>query len=336
MANRTHGGTDAGPPVWLDLSTNANPLGPNPEITAALTGLDIGPYPDPGYRILRENLAGVHEVHPDQIVVGAGASELIWRLVVANPGPVAIWEPTFGEYAAAAEALDRPVLAATDAAGFLDALANAALGFVCVPNNPDGRVPEVEFLDRAQAVAERGGGILIIDAAYAPFCREPQRIPQGATALYAPNKVHGCTGIRAGYAVSSRGIATRLYDAAPSWVIGCHEVAFLNETVRPASQTWLESTVPVLREWCRRLARALSDRGFPVTTSPANFVTVDVGNAAILTSRLREVGIKVRSGVSFGMPRHIRLASQPPPATKLFLDEFDRLTTTAQLKDIAR
>jgi histidinol-phosphate aminotransferase len=322
--------------VRLDLSTNANPLGPNPEILAALTGLDIGPYPDPDYQVLRENLASFHGVHPDAIVVGAGASELIWRLVTAAPGPVALWAPTFGEYATAAEALDRPVLAATHAAGFLDALAKAALGFICVPNNPDGRMPEAGFMDEAQAVAEKEGSILVVDAAYAAFCRESPYLPHGATVLYAPNKVHGCTGIRAGYAVAPPKTASRLSDTAPSWVIGCHEVAFLNEAVRPASQTWLESTVPVLRGWRRQLGEALTDRGFKVNASPANYVTVDVGDAITAAGQLRDVGLKVRLGTSFGMPRHIRLSSQPPLATKLFLDELDELNTTALLKEIAQ
>ena len=50
----------------------------------------------------------------------------------------------------------------------------------------------------------------------------------------------------------------------------------------------------------------------------------------------REVGVRVRDGSSFGMPRHIRISLQPPMATVLFLHELDRLTATTSLKERAQ
>lgn len=329
MTDRAHGGTDAGPAVRFDFSTNANPLGPNPAITAALADLDIAPYPDPGYQELGQKLAEFHRVEPDQIVVGAGASELIWRLVAATPGPVARWAPTFGEYAAAAAASARPVLTASNATAFLSAMTEAALGFICLPNNPDGRIPETGFLEAARAAATGTGGTLVVDAAYAPYCREAPPIPSGITVLHAPNKVHGCTGIRAGYAIAPRGTASRLRRMAPSWILGSPGVAFLGASVGPAAREWVDATVPIVRRWRRHLADRLEERGFTVTRSTANFVMVDVGDATLVSKRLREVGIRVRNGTSFGLPRHLRLAAQPPTATDSLLNELDRVTGPA-------
>ena len=52
-----HGGTDLGPAVAWDFSTNANPLPPPESLSMALAGADRRRYPEPSYLHLRECLA---------------------------------------------------------------------------------------------------------------------------------------------------------------------------------------------------------------------------------------------------------------------------------------
>ena len=160
-----HGGTDAGPdPLW-DFSTNANALGPCPTVLHAVQAADLTRYPDPLYTALREALAAHHATDPARIAVGAGASELILRLVRALPGPVLVPAPGFAEYARCARIEGRAVIEAHSPDEFLHRQHEAGLGFVCWPNNPTGEVWPAAFLRRAAAA-----GRVVVDLAYAPLC----------------------------------------------------------------------------------------------------------------------------------------------------------------------
>src|SRR5882757_2415387 len=83
-----HGGTDSIPDPRYDFSSNANPLGPCPSVLAAVRNADVTRYPDPRYTRLRATLAAHHRTVPERIVVGAGASELILRLISRIEGTV--------------------------------------------------------------------------------------------------------------------------------------------------------------------------------------------------------------------------------------------------------
>ncbi|MBS0641213.1 MAG: histidinol-phosphate aminotransferase family protein [Proteobacteria bacterium] len=303
----THGGPDGGPePAW-DFSTNANPLGPCPAVLNAVRSADLTRYPDPAFTRLRAGLGARHHVAADRIVVGAGASELILRLVRASRGPVLLLGPTFGEYARCAQAEGYPVITAQTQSEFLARQPEAALGFVCWPNNPTGACWAADFLN---AASRRGR--LVIDLAYAPMGPEGiEPDAAGAIRLYAPNKSFGLTGLRAGYAVLTQPWPD-LEWLAPAWVLGAAEVAFLQAVATSEAETWLASTRPVIATWRRDLAQALRDLGLAVQESPVSFLLAEVGDAAATAARLRLAGLRVRDAASFGLPGWIRLRAAPP------------------------
>src|ERR1700678_2756393 len=116
-----HGGTDSLPDPRYDFSTNANPLGPCPAVLARVRNADVTRYPDPLYTRLREVLAAFHQISPERIVVGAGASELILRLIRCIDGPVQQLAPTFSEYGLGARLAGRRLMSARSPAAFLRA-----------------------------------------------------------------------------------------------------------------------------------------------------------------------------------------------------------------------
>lgn len=299
-----HGGTDAGPdPLW-DFSTNANALGPCPTVLHAVQAADLTRYPDPLYTALREALAAHHATDPARIAVGAGASELILRLVRALPGPVLVPAPGFAEYARCARIEGRAVIEAHSPDEFLHRQHEAGLGFVCWPNNPTGEVWPAAFLRRAAAA-----GRVVVDLAYAPLC--PDGVidaPAAALRLYAPNKAFGLTGVRAAYAVAPPGWPA-LDALAPGWVIGPAGVAFLAAGIAEPARAWLAECRPVLWSWRRALAERLAASGVETRQSPATFLLARTGPVA---DRLRARGLRVRDCSSFGLPGWIRVAAAPP------------------------
>jgi histidinol-phosphate aminotransferase len=314
-----HGGTDSLPEPRHDFSSNANPLGPCPSVLAAVRSADVTRYPDPMYTNVRATLAAHHQTTPERIVVGAGASELILRLIRHIDGPVLQLAPTFSEYARGARLAGRRLISARSPDAFLHAQSmNPGLGFVCWPNNPTGDLWATDFVSAASTA-----GPLVVDMAYAPLCdaHHAAAIEAAAAAayrLYSPNKAFGLTGVRGAYLITPR-TDQHLTNMAPSWVIGRDAVAMLESATEQRARLWLKHGMPQLRRWRARLARSLEQLGLSVRESPATFLLANVGNATRVTAHLRRHDVRVRDGSSFGLRQWIRLSAQPPGAQRALL-----------------
>ena len=95
----------------LDYSSNINPYGIPESLKKRITeNLEIlERYPDPDYVELREKLANLNKVDISDIVLGNGATEIIFLFMkVINPKKILIVSPTFGEYERAVKATEIP------------------------------------------------------------------------------------------------------------------------------------------------------------------------------------------------------------------------------------
>lgn len=319
-----HGSTDSLPDPRYDFSSNANALGPCPSVLAAVRAADVSRYPDPLYARLRERLATSHGVTPDRIVVGAGGSELILRLVRHFDRTVLQLAPTFSEYARSAAVVRRKVVSASSPEAFLRAQKRQpSLAFLCCPNNPTGDIWQPDLI---AAAARRGP--LVVDLAYASLCGSARAGDIEAAAvdawrLYSPNKALGLTGVRGAYLIAPRA-ARRVVDEAPSWVIGRDAVAMLEASLEPAARQWLAQAIPRLWRWRTELAGGLRRLRLEVRESPATFLLAAVGDGRRVSKLLREAGIRVRDAGSFGLRRWIRLSAQRPPARKALLTTLEQ------------
>ena len=94
----------------LDYSSNINPYGIPESLKKRITeNLEIlERYPDPDYVELREKLAYLNKVDVSNIILGNGATEIIFLFMkVINPKKILIAAPTFGEYERAVKATER-------------------------------------------------------------------------------------------------------------------------------------------------------------------------------------------------------------------------------------
>lgn len=92
----------------LDYSSNINPYGiPESLKSRIIENLEIlERYPDPDYVELREKLAHLNKIDISDIVLGNGATEIIFLFMkVINPKKILIVSPTFGEYERAVKAV---------------------------------------------------------------------------------------------------------------------------------------------------------------------------------------------------------------------------------------
>lgn len=177
-------------------------------------------YPDPLQNELKECLAPIKGVRPEQIFLGNGSDEaidLVFRVFCepAVDNVVAI-APTYGMYEVCADINDvdyRSVLLSDNFELNADKLLEAAdehtkLIFLCSPNNPSGN-----DLNRKEIVKiiENFSGIVVIDEAYSDFSsqknfREELDKYSNIIVLNTFSKAWGCAAIRLGMAFASREI----------------------------------------------------------------------------------------------------------------------------------
>ncbi|WP_077032832.1 aminotransferase class I/II-fold pyridoxal phosphate-dependent enzyme [Pelomonas sp. KK5] len=327
MTLAIHGGTDDGPPIAHDFSSNANPLGPPPALWQAVLGADRRRYPDPAYTALRQRLAAAHDVEPERILPTSGGAEAIRRLTLvarqAGLNRVFVPQPGFGDYAAAAAALN---LAISPYVGLQDLKPQGpALVWICEPRNPSGGSAGSAAL---QQLAGRlpAGSLLAVDTAYAPLRLEGEatRIPERCWQLHCPNKALGLTGIRAAYLVApSAAEAAGAAALAASWVIASEGEAMLRHWHDAATQDWLSDSRLQLRDWAATQRSALAALGWHQQASCTPFWLAKPP-APVSGALLRERGIKLRDASSFGLPGWFRIATLPPASQDALMEALAR------------
>ena len=275
----THGGD-----IWscpapvLDFSANLNPLGMPPEVKAAAEAAiaDAVHYPDPACRRLTTGIAARDGVRPEQVLCGAGAADLIFRLVWAQrPRRAMVTAPTFSEYGQALRAAGAEVMShrLRKEDGFdltedilrpighdLDML------FLCTPNNPTGRTIPPALLE---AVARRCGEMgvrLVVDECFLELTDGAQglagRLEEFPTLilLRAFTKSYAITGLRLGYCLTAdRALLERMEACAPAWAVSVPaQAAGLAALERPG---WPEQARAVIGPAREALLAALRELG---------------------------------------------------------------------------
>ncbi len=172
------------PQVEVDvrLNTNESPLPPPPGWVEALQE-EVGKvrwhrYPDREATALRQGLAALHGVRPDQIFCANGSNEVLQSLCLAYGGPgrsVALFEPTYALHShiahltgtAVAEGQRRPDFS-LDLEVVNDVLVGErpAITFLCSPNNPTGLAENPAAVRTVLAMAP---GLVAVDEAYGQF-----------------------------------------------------------------------------------------------------------------------------------------------------------------------
>ncbi|MBE3586304.1 threonine-phosphate decarboxylase CobD [Desulfofundulus thermocisternus] len=310
------------PQDFLDFSANINPLGPSPRVLEALKDnlWQISHYPDPDCRELKVALAEHLGVDPSCLLVGNGASELIYLLARVFPFRRAlIPAPTFSEYALAVRAAGGEVkyIFLDSSRGFpfplkevLKLLPEADALFLCNPNNPTGGLVTCRELGFLLETALACGSMIIVDEAFMDFVQNPASYSLLCQAgrhhrlilLYSLTKILAIPGLRLGVLVARPEVVRTLEKARDPWSVNA--LAQVAGVAGLRDRAYLEATREVVTREREFLFQELSSlpgwRPFPGT---ANFLLVDITNAGItageLTGLLGRRGILVRNCSNF-------------------------------------
>jgi histidinol-phosphate aminotransferase len=310
----------------LDFSVSTNPFGPPPGLREALSEASLDRYPDSGSLELRLSLAKKLGISAKNLIIGSGSTELIRMAATAFFGQhdtVVILKPTYGEYElacriAGADVIHQPL---SEEQGFqinltqlLDLIQRRRPRgiFLCNPNNPTGQYLSQNQVE--QIVEAAKDSLVILDEAYIAFTENTWSSldlirRDNVVILRSMTKDYALAGLRLGYAAAAGSIIPVLEKVKPPWNVS--SMAQIAGIYALKSESYLEKSCYRIKDCRKYLVGNLTNLGFTVLPSEANFFLVKVSDAAGLRQALLGKGILVRDCTSFGLPQYIRLAARP-------------------------
>jgi histidinol-phosphate aminotransferase len=279
------------PAQVLRFDANVPALPGVPPVPVGESFARLNEYPEGTYRELREAAADYADVAPGQVVVGAGADDLIALVARVFLGPgrlAAVQRPTYPLYAIASG-----IEGAAIVEGDLDALliADADVVWICNPANPTGVLLDPERI--AALARQLPDAVVAVDEAYFEYAGATV-VPLIADfpniiAIRSLSKAFGFAALRVGYAVASPEVACELERRRSPAPVAAPAARIAAAALRePRLDVELEI------EERERIRDALVAAGYDSPPGHANFVYVRVPDGLALADRLEADGLVVR------------------------------------------
>lgn len=320
--------------VRFDLNTAPAP----PELahrvlSAGRFHTSLSEYPPADYRRLVAAAADRYGVGTDEIVVGAGADEIldvIGKAFLTERSRAVVPVPTYAMFRViteqrSAQAILIPRLGAgegyaLDLTAVRDAARDAAVVWLCSPNNPtglsepDGAIETLLGQVAADAAAAgRPVPIVVLDEAYAEFAGRSLAALRfehsNLIVVRTASKAYALAGLRVGFALARPDIVARMNPYRPPGSVATVSVTVVTEAL--LDPTLAAVNVEQVTGERARLSAALMELGWSVGPSVTNFLLIDVGSgdraAAVADGLLRHGLVPRTFPDTHPLADHIRL-----------------------------
>lgn len=320
--------------ITYKLSSNENPYPPLPSVLDAVNQMspEMNLYPDMTCQAVTEAVASRWGVEPSSVSFGSGSVEVasqIIRAVCEEGDEVVFAWRSFEAYPiltglAGAKAVHVPL--DENERHNLPAMAAAVTErtkviLVCTPNNPTGTsVTADELHEFMKQVPEHV--LVVVDEAYVHFNVDPDaargidffRAYPNVVVLHTFSKAYGLAGLRIGYAISPDYISAALRAVAiPFGVTNLAQQAALASL---AAESEVEERITALVEQRDHVHQRLTEQGWDVVESQANFVWLRTGeHTAAAEEIFTRHGVIVRAFTDEG----IRVSIGSPAGNQAFL-----------------
>ena len=335
--------------VRFDLNTSPSPPALIERlIIAGRFDTSLSEYPPSDYRRLIAAASERYDVGTDEVLVGAGADEildLIAKAFVPAGGGAVVPGPTYAMYRVLTEQRGATALAAgrrpaadgwaLDPEAVRAAARTASVVWLCSPNNPtalaeaDGAIAQLlAALADDAATDRREPPIVVLDEAYAEFVGAtllPLRFDYPRLIVVrTASKAYALAGLRVGFALARPDVIARLNPYRPPGSVSTISVTAVIEALR--DPTILAANLARVATERTRLSDGLTAAGWTVGPSVTNFLLADLGSpersAAIAEALLRRGIVPRTFGAGHVLASHLRVTVRDP-------DENDRLVDAA-------
>jgi histidinol-phosphate aminotransferase len=313
-------------PELTQLGANENPLGPSPlAVEAARQALaPSNRYAEDNGPQLRRELARRHDLSIDQIILGAGATELIYLAaqLLLRPGDAGVTSHrSFPLYYIAirstgARLIETPL---RDYRFDLDAIAQTLsaetkLVFLANPNNPTGTMFTAGEFDAFLARVP-DHVLIVVDEAYCDYVERPDysrsidivKRRGNLVVLRTFSKVYGLAGLRIGYGLGPAALLDELNKIrAPFNTSGVAQAAALAAL---DDREHVRRSIDANNAGLAQIAGGLKELGIRCIPSVANFILAEFGyDTDPLSEELTKRGVIVRPMRALGFPQAIRVS----------------------------
>ena len=292
----------------VKLNTNENPYPPSPQVLAAIASATdrLRLYPDPHAFALRETIAAHTGVAPEEVFVGNGSDEVLahtFQALLKHEAPLLFPDITYSFYPVYCGLYgirhEEVPLDAAMRVQIADYRRPCSAILLPNPNAPTGIALPRQAIEAL--AAEHPDQLVVVDEAYVDFGAE-SAVPLVARhdnllVVQTLSKSRALAGLRVGFAVGQRPLIEaleRVKDSFNSYPLGCLSIAGAVAAIK--DDAWFQETRQRIMASRQSLAGALSELGFEVLPSMANFVFARhrSHSGADLAARLRERGVLVR------------------------------------------
>lgn len=314
---------------YIKLNTNESPYPPAPSVVAAMTAGEVELlrlYSDPTAKNLKEKLAGLYGVTPENVFVSNGSDEVLnFAFMAFGRGGVAFPEISYGFYEVYADLYaleaEKIPLKSDFSIDYRDYCGKNKMVVIANPNAPTGMSLPLSEMERI--VSSNPDSLVLIDEAYVDFGGETA-LPllekyDNLLIVRTFSKSRCLAGGRLGYAFANPAIIADLekikYSTNPYNINRL--TLLLGEKTVEAEAYYQEKSAEIIktRTWT---AQKLEELGFTVLPSRTNFLfaKTDKMDGGELYMALKQKGILVRH---FSNPK---------------IDQYNRITigTKAQME----
>jgi len=295
----------------LDFSVNVNPYGPSEEVLeAAKRSMDeVSLYPDSQCRRLRKRLAEKKSLPEEYFLLGNGAAELFFSVVLAEkPKKALLPIPAFAEYEQALRTVEiiyhelkrENNFALTES--FLEELTeDIDLVFLCSPSNPSGQVIEPELMKQILTRCEEKKIRLVLDECFIEFLEETQKYTMVKKVTDHPSlflvqaftKMYGIPGLRLGYAMTSDAkLRESMQQIRQPWSVSVPAQAAGIEALTEREEQRVQKIRNKIVEEKMRMEKKMREFGIRFIPTKANFFLLY--SEIPLFDQLLEQGILIR------------------------------------------
>jgi histidinol-phosphate aminotransferase len=331
----------------VKLASNENPLGPSPlAVAAAQKALaEANRYPDGGGRYLREKIAGRLGVAMENVLLGAGSTELIDLIarILLDHGDEGITSAgSFPLYyisirAAGAGLVEVPQ---REYVFDLEAIARSItprtkLIYIANPNNPTGTMFTADAFD-AFLGRVPGSIAVVLDEAYYDYVERPdysrsiERVKEGRNLLVLRtfSKVYGLAGLRIGYAIGAVELLGEMNKVRSpfntSGVAQAAALAALDDVEH------VRRSIASNRAGLQQLSEGLKAMGVRYVPSAGNFLLVDLGaEAGPVAEEMLKLGVICRPMRWMGFPTAMRVTVGTAQENERFLSALAQVRAAA-------
>lgn len=338
------------PPQISKLASNENRLGcsPNvePQVIKALQ--EIQDYPDPISKQLRDVLADINNVKPENILIAAGSESVIailCRTFFLNNEEAITADTTFVGFFVQANIRGvslKKIPVTSDYRFDLEAMADAIsertkMIYIANPNNPTGTyVTDSEFRRFMRRVPD--DVLVIMDEAYYEFARDVGDYPHSldyeydnVITLRTFSKAYGLAGFRIGYAIATEEIISNMSKTKltfePTTPAQAAALAALGD------QAFVKKTRDTIAEGKQRIYQFFEKHNVSYIPSISNSVMMilpDEEQAINFTQAMLEKGVILRRTNSFGLPNGVRITIGRKKEMKHFEHSFEEVLETQE------